>query len=394
MKRILLTAAAAAAALTVAIGIYGAQLIRAAQADTLRVMQSIAGALTDEYPETAALIAEAANGEYSSDGERIMSRYGYSDDQELYGAYGKAMSKYYIFLIPLAAVPVCCVLCMYIITSRQKRRGDENVIYYLEHCLDGEPENAEQLLGERLYTPLAAVSERLRLHTEQAKDEQEKIKSLVTDISHQLKTPVSALKVCLDMYEEAQTDEERREFAQRMGTQADKLETLGKALISISQLEVGMIELKPEQTNTDDIIIRAVNAVYHKAAEKSIEISLDTDEIVEINADPRWTSEAIANILDNAVKYSPHGSAVRIRIQRLCSFVRIEISDSGCGIPRSERNSIFKRFFRGSSSEVQNAEGTGIGLYLSRRIIEEQGGTVTARPATERGSIFTVQLPL
>lgn len=164
--------------------------------------------------------------------------------------------------------------------------------------------------------------------------------------------------------------------------------------MSISRLEAGMIELNPEQTDASDIIISAVNAVYPKAAEKSIEISFEASESAKINVDPHWTAEAIANILDNAVKYSPRGSGIRIRMQRLYSFVRIEIEDSGCGIPQSERNSIFKRFYRGTNDTVKNADGTGIGLYLTRRITEDQGGTVTVRSASGGGSIFTVQLPL
>lgn len=393
MKRILLFTAAFAAVLTVVIGIYGARLIRTAQADTLNVIQSIAGALSDEYPDAVPLIAESASGKYSESGKEIMARYGYRADQELYGSYSSAMSGYYILIAALAAVPLCGFLTMHILSARQMKKRDERIIYYLEHCLDSSA-NADELSGDRLYAPLTAVSERLRLNAERQSTERENIKSLVTDISHQLKTPVSALKVCLDMYSESQTENERREFASRAQAQANKLETLCSALVSISRLEAGMIELNPEQTDAGDIIISAVNAVYPKAAEKSIEISFDASESAKINADPHWTAEAIANILDNAVKYSPGGSSIKIRMQRLYSFVRIEIEDSGCGIPQSERNSIFKRFYRGTNDTVKNAEGTGIGLYLTRRIVEDQGGTVTVRSARGDGSIFTVQLPL
>lgn len=393
MKRILLFTAAFAAVLTIAIGIYGAQLILTAQADTLNVIQSIAGALSDEYPDAVPLIAESASGKYSESGKEIMARYGYRADQELYGSYSSAMSGYYILIAALAAVPLCGFLTMHILSARQMKKRDERIIYYLEHCLDSSA-NADELSGDRLYAPLTAVSERLRLNAERQSAERENIKSLVSDISHQLKTPVSALKVCLDMYSESQTENERREFASRAQAQANKLETLCSALVSISRLEAGMIELNPEQMDAGDIIISAVNAVYPKAAEKSIEISFDASESAKINADPHWTAEAIANILDNAVKYSPGGSSIRIRMQRLYSFVRIEIEDSGCGIPQSERNSIFKRFYRGTNDTVKNAEGTGIGLYLTRRIVEDQGGTVTVRSARGDGSIFTVQLPL
>lgn len=393
MKRILLTAAVLAAVLIAAIGIYGGSLIRSAQTDTVNAVQSIAGALADEYPDAVPLIAESASGKYSESGKEIMARYGYRRDQELYGSYSSAMNGYYIIIAALAAVPLCGFLTMYILSAQQLKKRDERIIYYLEHCLDSSV-NTEELLGDRLSAPLCAVSERLLLNAERQSAERENIKSLVTDISHQLKTPVSALRVCLDMCGESQTENERSEFISRAQTQADKLERLCAALVSISRLEAGMIELNPEQTDAGDIIISAVNAVYPKAAEKSIEISFEASESAKINVDPHWTAEAIANILDNAVKYSPRGSGIRIRMQRLYSFVRIEIEDSGCGIPQSERNSIFKRFYRGASDTVKNADGTGIGLYLTRRITEDQGGTVTVRTASGGGSIFTVQLPL
>ncbi len=393
MKRILLTAAITAAVLTVAIGIYGGSLIRSAQTNTVNAVQSIAGALSNEYPDAVPLIAGAAGGEYSEVGAEIMARYGYRQDQELYGSYSSAMSGYFILIAALAAVPLCGSAAMYILSAEQTKKRDKRIIYYLEHCLDSSA-NADELSGDRLSAPLTAVAERLRLSAERRSAERENIKSLVSDISHQLKTPVSALRVCLDMCGESQTENERSEFISRAQTQADKLEKLCAALVSISRLEAGMIELKPEQTDAGDIIISAVNAIYPKAAEKSIEISFDASENAKINVDPHWTAEAIANILDNAVKYSPRGSGIRIRMQRLYSFVRIEIEDSGCGIPQNERNSIFKRFYRGASDTVKNAEGTGIGLYLTRRITEDQGGTVTVRTASGGGSIFTVQLPL
>lgn len=108
----------------------------------------------------------------------------------------------------------------------------------------------------------------------------------------------------------------------------------------------------------------------------------------------KWTVEAIANILDNAIKYSQCGSDIQIRAQKLYSFVRVEIEDKGIGIPKEEQNKIFTRFYRGNNDIVKNQEGSGIGLYLSRSILEEQGGTVSVRSSLGKGSIFVIQLPL
>ena len=112
-----------------------------------------------------------------------------------------------------------------------------------------------------------------------------------------------------------------------------------------------------------------------------------------MTADSKWSAEAIANLLDNAVKYSPEGSRIQIRAQKLYSFIEIEIEDEGIGIPKEEQTLIFKRFYRSKSETVKRADGWGIGLYLSRRILEEEGGSLFMRQGKERGSIFIVHLP-
>lgn len=155
-----------------------------------------------------------------------------------------------------------------------------------------------------------------------------------------------------------------------------------------------MIHLQPADVSLTDILVDAVNSVYEKAAAK--QIAIDTEEFPDIPLflDRKWTAEALFNILDNAVKYSPTGSLISIRVSALYSFVRVEIEDQGIGIPKEEYNNIFKRFYRGRQKAVQKTEGSGVGLYLSRKILEEQGGTLSVKAAKEQGSIFVVQLPL
>ena len=155
-----------------------------------------------------------------------------------------------------------------------------------------------------------------------------------------------------------------------------------------------MIEPKAERVSMTQLLIDAVNSVYYSALKKNIEIDTEEFQDTAVTADKKWTAEAIANILDNAVKYSPSESTIEIRVMKLYSFVRIEIGDHGIGIPKDERNKVFSRFYRGTAEEVKNNEGSGVGLYLSRRIIESTGGTVSHRPAPHKGTIFTVQLLL
>lgn len=110
--------------------------------------------------------------------------------------------------------------------------------------------------------------------------------------------------------------------------------------------------------------------------------------------DHKWTVEALVNILDNALKYSPSGTVVNIYVSCLVNHVLIQVEDEGIGIPEGELHEIFKRFYRGSNTKSLVKEGAGVGLYLARTIIEQQGGSIAAKRKNGRGSIFQVMLPL
>ena len=149
-----------------------------------------------------------------------------------------------------------------------------------------------------------------------------------------------------------------------------KLENLTKSLIQLSRLETNMILLEPVKASLKKTLQSAVNSVYMKAFQKNITLSVNEFQDEEVMQDPRWTQEALVNILDNAVKYSSPQSAVEIRVEPMVSYFLIEIEDQGMGIPKEERNQVFKRFYRGKSSAVQEIDGSGVGLYLTRKIVE------------------------
>jgi signal transduction histidine kinase len=155
-----------------------------------------------------------------------------------------------------------------------------------------------------------------------------------------------------------------------------------------------MIELKPKQSDLHEMLVRAVNGVYCKIKKKGMCLELDTFEDMTLTFDEHWTAEAVMNVLDNAVKYSPPGSAIRISVERRTSFVRVEISDEGIGIPREIRALIFGRFYRGSHPLVADTEGCGVGLYLTRMILEKQGGSISVKPGTKKGSVFVLHFYL
>lgn len=249
-------------------------------------------------------------------------------------------------------------------------------------------------IRSQLQEQMERVGHAVEVYKSQLEKEKENTKAMITDISHQLKTPVSALGLSLELLGDDQiTEEEKREFLERGKQEAEKLNHLMGTLVNLSRLEVDMIRLEPRKASLKATLVRGVNGIYLKAEEKQIEMEMKEFSDMELLHDPRWTAEAISNVLDNAVKYSPAGSTVRIRVEPMASYVFIKVEDEGIGIEKSEYPNIFKRFYRGKRPEVEAQEGAGVGLYLVRKIFEEQGGNVCALPAHGRGTVIRMMLP-
>ena len=246
----------------------------------------------------------------------------------------------------------------------------------------------------RLEEDLEETRRHFELTERKLRREEQNTKSLVTDISHQLKTPLASLKMSYELADSPElTAEEHAEFTRKEREEVSRMESLLGVFSQLTRLESGMIQIRPENSSLKKTISEAVGSIYMKAFEKGIDISLEEFPDVIIPHDPRWTAEVILNILDNAVKYSPSGTAVSIRVSALASYMMVEISDQGIGIPASDIQNIFKRFYRGSAPEVKSADGSGVGLYLARRILEEQGGTICVKTGTDGGSTFALTLP-
>ena len=395
---VLITLAAA-----VVLGAAGVNTITNAYDIATEEVENIAGAVLAEYPQAEEVFVKAALDEENitlAEGRSIMSRYGYGGASAADTEMKRSIRDYIVMLSLFMAAVILCGLTAITAAVRRRQRQEEDMLAILESCLaddysfENDSERLNALGNQHFADSLSKLGSKLKMKTRQLDSEQDSTKTLVTDISHQLKTPISAMKTCFDMYLEADSQEEKDEFLYRSMAQMDRLESLAAALINISRLETGMIELKTEKASLTDIIISALNTVYQKSIDKEVLIETGEFTDMELELDSRWTAEAVANIIDNGIKYSPAGSRIDIRVSRLYSFVRIEIEDRGIGIPRNEQNRIFRRFYRGDNDTVRAQEGSGVGLYLSRTIIERQGGTISVRSAEGEGSTFIIQLPL
>ena len=251
---------------------------------------------------------------------------------------------------------------------------------------------AEDTLTARLQHQLLKLRNILTAQNQMLAQEKEQIKTLISDISHQIKTPIAAANTFAELLSDGELSaEERTEYITTLQMSLGKLTFLTNSLIKMSRLESGIISLKPEKNSLNEIVLQAVKTVYAKAKEKGILITFECDQAFEAVLDFNWTAEAISNVIDNAVKYTPQGGFVRLQITEYPSFLRLDISDSGVGIPEEEQAKIFGRFYRGKQSV--GTDGVGIGLYLTREIINKQNG-YTKVSSDENGSTFSMFLKM
>lgn len=391
-------------------GFWGFSLLRTQYSLELKQYGNIAGAILSEYPDAEQTLLNALQDSHYShtdQGFAILEKYGYRKNLLVTDVpyYHSALVSFFSLLAIFLAAYLILTALGFFLFFKDRQKQESRLHETLECFL---ADNYSMLADEAAFLPVFSESftdtlfklgHKLKAKTQALAEEQDHTKTLVTDISHQLKTPVSALKNCLTMCMEADSEAERTEFLERCSGQMARLENLVTELVNISRLETSLITLRQEKVLLSDVLTDAVTAIYEKTLSKNITLELldpdgENDASTFLFLDRHWTTEAIANLLDNAVKYSPADSTITLRLHRFYSHISLEVADEGIGISRDEVTRIFKRFYRGNHPAVKRTEGSGVGLYLTRRILEEQGGTVSVKSTAGKGSIFIIHLPL
>ena len=229
-----------------------------------------------------------------------------------------------------------------------------------------------------------------KLSARRTEEEREKLKELVSDISHQTKTPLANILLYSQLLEERDLDDETRRLVTEIQVQTEKLEFLIKSLVKVSRLETGIIGLSPARGDLGSVITAAAKQALPMAEDKQITIRYSTDRATAV-FDSKWTQEALFNIVDNAVKYSPERSVINLSVNEFELFTCVSVADQGKGISEEDLPRIFGRFYRGENAGDQN--GVGLGLYLARQIIEGQGGYITVESEPGPGTVFHIYLP-
>lgn len=250
----------------------------------------------------------------------------------------------------------------------------------------------KETLESKLSHKLIRLLEITEGSVSESRIEKDELQSLLGDISHQIKTPIANIKMYNNILIEREVSKEKeKEFLTLSNLQIEKLDFLMKSMIKMSRLENGVVQLKPKDNFIIYIIANALAQINQKAEDKKISIEISCEEEIKAAFDEKWTEEAIFNVIDNAVKYTPKGGKIAIEVEELEMYVAVSICDNGIGIDEEEQGRIFQRFYR--SPMVQVEEGVGVGLALTREIILKEQGFMKIKSELGKRTKFSIYLP-
>ena len=310
------------------------------------------------------------------------------------------VTKQAAVLLAGGALFLCALVWFFLLTLAFGKRLSlftSDLCQTLDHMIEGDeaPQRAEdsETMLARISHRLSRLYQIMQENRRKVDEERQELQALVSDISHQVKTPVSNLKMAADtLLEKPMVEAERTDFIRGIRTQTDKLDFLFQALVKTSRLETGVIQLDKKPGRLFDTVAQAMSGIVYAAEKKQIAVSVDCPEDLTLSHDSKWTSEALFNLLDNAVKYTPAGGNISVSVVAWEMYVEVKVTDTGKGISESNQAAIFRRFYR--EEEVHEQQGVGIGLYLAREIVTRQGGYIKVVSEPGQGSAFSIMLPV
>ena len=305
-----------------------------------------------------------------------------------------ATAVWYVFLFSLFVL--FCVIFFVALIRWKLIRFSDAFCGQMDDMLSGDMQPKQTVEEESLFYKinyqLGRLYEVMQENKNSIAKERADLQELISDISHQVKTPIANLKmVNATLLEQEVPPDKQREFLLASGTQLDKLDFLMQAMIKTSRLETGVISLEKKQQPIYDTLAMALGGIFLNAERKHIQVEVNCPETLVVSHDRKWTAEALFNILDNAVKYTPEYGSIRVCVESWEMHLKVSITDTGKGIPENQHGAIFRRFYR--EEDVHDIEGIGIGLYLAREIISLQNGYIQVTSQVGTGSTFSVFLP-
>lgn len=275
-----------------------------------------------------------------------------------------------------------------------RKRSLKRMYDMIQKALDGtfQANNFDESLYAAVENKLAEYIDASETTARKSAKDKEQIETLIADISHQTKTPLSNILLYTELLKEQEGSEENRQNIELLESQAEKLSFLIQSLVKMSRLETGILVLNPKKSPVSELLNEAERQYENKAHEKGLYLHVLSEDAQDVSAcfDKKWTLEALGNLIDNAIKYTKTGG-VTVRVKPYGLFVCIEVVDTGVGIAEEEHAKVFGRFYR--SPQVFDQTGVGIGLYLAREIIQQQSGYMKLVSEEGKGAVFSMYLP-
>ncbi len=245
-------------------------------------------------------------------------------------------------------------------------------------------ENKLSLLKNDLYKLVV----RLKKQHEKELNDNLYLKDFLSDISHQLKTPLTSMYVINDILEKEEDKLKRKEFLSKNKTQLERIEWLISSLLKMATIESGTTKLLKTNVNIKDLINKSLEPINIRLELKDININIEGNKNINFNLDFNWMREALLNILKNAYEYTPYGGSIDIYYEDNPLYLMIKITDSGIGINKNEIKNIFKRFYKVN----KDSDGVGIGLNMASKIIEMHDGKIIVTSKPNLGTTFEIRL--
>ena len=299
-------------------------------------------------------------------------------------------SLFLLLVSVLAGTSILAVCCSYF---RKQNQIMEQAVSQINAYLDGN-RNARiecDYEGElyRLFHSVNSLAAVLNAHADNELREKEFLKNTISDISHQLKTPLAALNIYNGLLQDEDIEVSSvKEFADLSEQELDRIETLVQSLLKITRLDAGAIVLEKTAENVADMMRDIELHFAYRARQEKKEIILSGSDHLSLFCDRDWLNEAIDNIVKNAFDHTESGATIRVAWKELPSGVQIVIKDNGCGIHPEDIHHIFKRFYRSRFSK--DTQGIGLGLPLAKAVIEAHGGAIEVDSKLGRGTSFTI----
>ena len=351
--------------------------------------------IMEKYPETDEQeVIRIINSENQEQKDEVLSKYGYTNNisyiKELENSMNTSIRINIAIIILLGVIAIIVAL----IYTNKRDKSLRSINKYLDKVNNGNYELKIEDNGEdeisRLRNELYKTTILLRESAENSEKEKTNLSNSLADISHQLKTPLTSIRIMLDNIEENPNMDEktRNEFIEEISRQIDWISSLVISLLKLAKFDAGAIIMQDTQINVKKLIDNVINNLAIMIDIKNIKIEEKIDEDVILRADYNWQLEALTNILKNCIEHSKEDSKIKIEVENNSIFVKIKITDEGEGIAKEDLSHIFERFYK---SKQVSENSIGIGLSLAKTIIEKENGYIKVDSELGKGTTFEIK---